>query len=127
MIVRAISVGFLIAAAEVLNGNLRVRYLQRRFGRQRGQLVSFFTGVSLFLVIIGSLLDWVGPGTISDCLIIGLIWSTMLTALDLYVGRFVFRLSWAKVGEDFNPLRGKFLSIGLLLLFCAPSLFFIFR
>jgi len=127
MIVRAILVGILIAAAEVLNGNLRIRFLQRRFGRQRGQLVSFFTGVSLFLIIIYCLLDWVGPQTIPDCLIIGLIWTMKLTALDLYFGRYVFRLPWAKIGEDFNPLRGKLLSIGLLLLFCAPSLFFILR
>jgi len=127
MIVRAILVGILIAAAEVLNGNFRIHFLQRRFGRQRGLLVSFFTGVSLFLIVIWSLLDWVGPKTIPDCLIIGFTWSIMLTALDLYFGRYVFRLSWAKIGEDFNPLRGKLLSIGLLLLFCAPSLFFTLR
>lgn len=127
MILRAIVVGLLIAVAEVLNGNLRVRYLQRRFGRKTGRLLSFATGLCLFASIAWFLLPWIAPQTIFQCLQVGLIWLIMMTALDLYFGRFVFRLPWGKIRDDFNPLKGNLLGVGLVLLFLCPSFIFLLR
>ena len=125
MIIRAIIVGLLIAAAEVLNGNLRVRYLQRRLGRKRGKCLSFLTGLGLVVLITWGLLPWVDPRSIVDCLQVGFVWTIILTALDLYFGRYVFRMSWRQILDDFNPLRGNLLGLGLMLLFFCPLLVFV--
>jgi hypothetical protein len=125
MIFKAVIVGLLIAAAEVFNGNLRVRYLQRRLGRKRGKRLSFLIGLGLIVLITVCLLPWVGPTSAVDCLQVGLVWTIILTALDLYFGRCVFRMSWKKILDDFNLLRGNFLGLGLLVLFFCPLLVFI--
>lgn len=120
-------VGLLIAAGEVLNGNLRVRYLQRRFDRKPGRVAAFATGVVMFSLIAWLLLPWVGPDDIGDCLLVGLVWTILLTLLDLYFGRYVFRMPWRKILDDFNPLKGNLLGVGLCLLFICPSLVFLLR
>lgn len=127
MILRAIIVGLLIALAEVLNGNLRVRYLQRRLGRERAKPCSFVTGLCLFTVLAWCLLPWIAPQSIFQCLQIGLLWLILMTALDLYFGRFVFRLPWWKIRDDFNPRKGNLLGVGLVLLFLCPTIIFIIR
>ena len=50
-----------------------------------------------------------------------------MTALDLYFGRFVFRLPWRKIRDDFNPLKGNLLGVGLVLLFLCPAIIFMLR
>lgn len=127
MTLRAIIVGLLIALAEVLNGNLRVRYLQRRLGRTRAKRCSFVTGLCLFSVIAWFLLPWIGPQSVFQCLQVGLVWLILMTALDLYFGRFVFRLPWWKIRDDFNPRKGNLLGVGLVLLFLCPAIIFILR
>lgn len=127
MILRATIVGLLIALAEVLNGNLRVRHLQRRLGRKRAKHWSFVTGFCLFATIAWCMLPWIDPQSFVQCLQIGLVWLILMTALDLYFGRFVFRLSWAKIRDDFNPRKGNLLGVGLVLLFFCPAVVFILR
>lgn len=127
MLLRAIAVGLLIALAEVLNGNLRIRYLQRRFGRKLGKQISFLSGVCLFAVLTWIFLPWIDPRSLPQCLAVGFVWTGMLTLLDLYFGRFVFRMSWPKLWADFNPLKCNLLAFGLLgLLFC-PALVYLLR
>lgn len=125
MIGRAFLVGLLVGAAEVLNGNIRVRYLQRRFGRRRGKQISFATGLCLIAVVAWFFLPWINPESLADCLRIGMVWLVLMTALDLYFGRFVFRFSWRRIGDDFNPLKGNLLAVGLVLLFLCPLLVFL--
>ena len=127
MLLKTIAVWVMIAAAEVLNGNVRVRYLQLKFGQHRGKRISFFSGVLLFSTISWIFIPWIGPGSILECLAIGSIWVFLMTALDVYFGRFVFRYSWQKIMDDFNPGKGNLLSLGMILLFFCPTLVFLLR
>jgi hypothetical protein len=45
MIVKAIIIWILIAAGEILNGNVRVRFLQNRYGKNRAKQISFYTAI----------------------------------------------------------------------------------
>lgn len=127
MILRALIVGFLIAAGEVVNGNVRVKFLQRKFGRKRGKRLSFFSGVVIFSAIAWLFLPWVNPESILQCLGVGLVWVIVMTGLDLYFGRRVFRFSWRRILDDFNPVKGNLLGVGMLLLFCCPTLVYLLR
>lgn len=127
MILKALIVGLLIAAGEVLNGNIRVRYLQRKYGRKRGKQISFFSGVLVFSMVAWFFLPWVSPGNIHECFLIGLVWVCLMTILDIYFGRVVFRFPWEKILQDFNPLKGNLLGVGMVLLFFCPALVFLLR
>jgi hypothetical protein len=127
MILRAILIGLIIAAGEVVNGNIRVRYLQRKLGRKKSRWISFFSGTTIFSIIAWLLLPWVNPENLLQCLLVGTIWVIVMTMLDLYVGRFVFKIPWKKILDDFNPRKGNLLGIGLLLLLCCPSAIFLLQ
>lgn len=50
MILKGFLVRLLICLGEVLNGNLRVRYLRRKFGRRRAKDLSFASGMILLFL-----------------------------------------------------------------------------
>ena len=127
MILKTSIIWLLIAAGEVANGNLRVRYLQPKLGRQKGKQASFFSGVLIFSIITWFALPWIGPQRVADCLVIGFVWVCLMTMLDIYFGKFVFRYSWKKVWEDFNPLKGNLLSVGMIILLLCPTFVFLMR
>jgi hypothetical protein len=125
MISRALIVGLLIAAGEVANGNIRVRYLQRKLGRRKGKRLSFLLGVGIFFFLAWLFLPWIDPETIPQCFLVGLVWVIIMTILDVSFGRFVFKLSWQKIRDDFNPAKGNLLGIGMVLLLCCPAIVFL--
>ena len=127
MLLKTLLIWILIAVGEVLNGNIRVKYLQRKFGRNRGKQLSLLSGISIFYLISWCFLPWIGPNSIIDCFFIGLVWVCLMTLFDIYFGRYVFRLPWNKVLDDFNPLKGNLLAIGMLLLFFCPSIIFLLK
>lgn len=43
-----------------------------------------------------------------------------MLGLEMYVGRVVFRLPWARIAADFDLRRGRLLGLGMLVLFFAP-------
>jgi hypothetical protein len=127
MIMKTSIIWLLIAAGEVLNGNFRVRYLQRKLGRHRGKQLSFASGVLVFSIIAWFTLPWIGPESMADCLIIGFAWVCLMTLLDIYFGKFVFRFSWKRILEDFNPLKGNLLGVGMIILLLCPTFVFLLR
>ena len=127
MIIKTLIIWVVIAIGEIVNGNIRVRYLQRRFGLNRAKQISFFSGVTIFTTIIWFFLAWVGPTNLYQCLKIGLMWTILMLLLDIYFGRFIFRYSWPKILEDFNPGKGNLLGLGMILLLFCPAIVFIIQ
>jgi hypothetical protein len=125
LVVRAIAIWVLIATGEILNGNFRVRYLYRRFGKNRAKKISFFTGLTIIYTICWFTLHWASPSNLTDCLLIGLIWMILMLCLDIYFGRYVFRFKWIKILEDFDLRKGNLLGVGLGLLFLCPTIVYI--
>jgi hypothetical protein len=122
MMGRAFVVGVVIAAAEVVHGFLRVRYLNRHVGDRRARRVGVFTGSILFLSIAWLTVPWIGVTSRGQCLGIGAVWVAQMLALDLGFGRYVFRASWKRIAAEFDLRRGGLLGLGMLLLLCAPLL-----
>lgn len=125
MVLKALTIWLIIAVGEIINGNIRVRYLQRRYGRHRAKQISFFSGVAIFATICWCFLSWIGPNNLLHCLSIGLIWAILMMFLDIYFGKFVFRFSWDKILEDFNPRKGNLLGVGILLLLFCPGIVYL--
>lgn len=127
MLLKTLAVGLLISISEVVNGNIRVHLLHRLYGKKLAKTISFFSGITIIFIISWFTLPWVSPGNYSDCYVIGIIWLIMLLSLDIYFGRYVFKFKWIKIANDFNPLKGNLLSVGLVLLFLCPSIVFWFQ
>jgi uncharacterized membrane protein YdcZ (DUF606 family) len=124
MFLKALTVGLLLALGEVINGNVRVRVLSRLYGKRRAKIISFFSGVAIIYTISWFALPWVAPGNYLNSYTVGFIWLLILLCLDLYFGRYVFKFKWTKIAEDFNPLKGNLLSLGMVFLFFSPALVF---
>jgi predicted acyltransferase len=124
MLLKALIVGLLIAIAEVINGNIRVRFLHTRFGKKRAKLISFISGVVFIIVISWATLGWINPANYEDCFYVGLTWLLIMLCLDIYFGKQVFKLKWTQVLDDFNPMKGNLLSIGMIFLLLCPSIMF---
>lgn len=120
MVERVLVVGLLIAGLEVLQGILRVRLLNHPLGDHRARQVGVFTGSAMILLVTWLFRTWIGADTRSELLEAGAIWVVQILGLDLAVGRWVFRFTWARIARDFDPRRGGLLGIGMLVLFFAP-------
>jgi len=127
MFVKALIVWIFIAIGEIVNGNIRVRYLQKRYGKYYSKQMSLISGIVIFSTIIWFFLSWVGPANIYQCLFVGFIWMALMVLLDLFFGRYVFRYSWRKIFNDFNPKKGNFLGVGMVLILFCPVIIFIIQ
>lgn len=124
MLLKILVVGVLLAFGEVINGNIRVRVLHRLYGKKRAKKISFFSGITIIYAISWLTLPWISPVNYFDCYKIGFVWLMIMLGLDIYFGRYVFKFKWSKIFDDFNPLKGNLLGVGMLLLFLSPSIVF---
>jgi len=122
MLIKAFLVWVLIAVAEVINGILRVRLLNRRVGDHRARQMGVFTGSAILLAIAWLLTPWIRPSSASQALGVGFMWLVLMLASKIGFGRLVFRASWDRIAGDFDFRKGGLLSIGMGVLFLAPFL-----
>ena len=124
MFLKALIVGLLIAFGEVINGNIRVRILNRRLDKRRAKLISFFSGIIIIFTICWFILPWIEPSNYQDCIFIGFIWLVIMMCFDIYFARYVFKLKWDKIFDDFNLMKGNLLSLGMIFLLFSPAVVF---
>ncbi len=120
VLLRALLVWLVIAAAEVLQGALRVRFLNRRVGDRRARQIGVGTGSALILAITWVAVPWLGSRPPAAWLGIGGLWLVLMLTLDLVFGRVVFRATWSRIAADFDVRRGGLLGLGMLVLLFAP-------
>lgn len=121
-LLRAVVVALLLAAAEVAQGALRVRFLNRPLGDRRARQVGVLTGSLLILALAWVSVPWIAAPTAAAWCGVGGVWLTVMLALDLYFGRVVFRVSWERLAAEFDPRQGGLLALGMLVLLVAPVL-----
>ncbi|WP_136796428.1 hypothetical protein [Desulfosediminicola ganghwensis] len=126
MLLKTLIVGLLIAIGEVVNGNFRVRYLHKKYGVKRAKKISFLSGIIIIYSICWFTLSWVEPTNYVDCLIIGSVWLVIMISLDILFGKYVFKIKWHKIIDDFNIMKGNLLGVGMVFLFICPTIVFLF-
>jgi len=122
LLLRGVSIWFLIAAAETLHGIARLRILNRRFGDKRARQIGVGTGSIIILALAWLTIPWLGVRTVGDAFAVGLLWFVLMICFDLGLGRFVFRFSWDRLLAEFDPRKGGFLALGMIVLGLAPFL-----
>lgn len=127
LLLRALLVWVLIALAEILQGILRVRLLNRHVGDHRARQIGVVTGSLMILLIAWLTAPWLAPVSIAECLQVGGLWVVAMLGLEICFGRVVFRLPWARIAADFDLRRGRLLGLGMLVLLLAPTLVMLTR
>ena len=88
MLLKTLAVGLLLALAEIINGNIRVRILHRFYALKRAKTLSLLLGTAIIYAIAWITLPWINPISYLDCLNVGLVWLTIMLSLDIVVGRY---------------------------------------
>lgn len=117
---KAAAIWILIAFIETIHGILRARLLTPRVGDLRSRQIAVLTGSVLILVTTYLTFDWLNPPSTQDAIVVGLIWFIAMFIFEMALGHYVFRFPWKWLLNDFNPLKGKLLLFGMIILLLAP-------
>lgn len=110
----------LLASAETLQGIVRAAMLVPRLGKKTALKISAITGSLLALLLCAWMIPKTSLNSAADLLLAGVILAAFMALFDVLIGRWVMKLNWEKIGRDFNPANGNYLSIALLLLITYP-------
>lgn len=122
ILIRALSVWFILIAVEIVHGILRAIFLVPLVGDFRSNQIGVFSGSAIILVIAYLTIRWIGATRRSELLFVGAIWLLATLAFEVGFGRFVIGLSWERITADYNPLEGGLMPLGLTILFFSPMI-----
>lgn len=117
----------LIALSEMILGILRTLYLNKFFGVKLAKQISILPALLLCLIICYVYLPNFNINSKIGFIFLGIGLSSFMLIFDIIVGRFIMKMRWHKIFEDFNILKGNYLSIGLILMALCPLFAFLLR
>lgn len=121
-LVRALFVWFVMMGVEFCHGALRTVLLSPLLGDQLARQVSVLSGSILVVLVAYTFIHWIkAPGAGSQ-LAVGCLWLVWTIAFDAGIGHYVLRMSWESVAAEFNPLEGRLLPLGLVVLIFSPMI-----
>ena len=127
ILLRAIEVWLIISVVEVLHGAARIALLQPVVGDFRARQIAVFSGSALILATTFVFRSWLNMRSARDCLMIGATWVALMLAFEFVLGRMVFDLSWERILEDYDLMRGGLMPIGLVVMLLSPLIVFRLR
>ncbi len=119
---RIVALCIALASVETLHGIARTVWLAPRVGKARAVQLSVVSGTLLAFGVCWWLVPGIGLEGLGPHLALGAGLAAFMAAFDVFIGRVVMRLRWPRIGQDFNPASGNYLSIGLALLVVLPAL-----
>jgi hypothetical protein len=81
--------------------------------------VSVLTGAVLIIIVFWFTLKWLGPQPGRRWWELGLLWLMLTLAFEIALGRSA-GMSWDRIASDFDPRRGGFLGLGMMVILVAP-------
>ena len=119
---RAVAAWLLIALLETLHGIARTIWLAPLLGDQRARQWAIVTGLLLILFVALITVRWIGAQSSRSWLAVGIVWAALMAGFDIALGHWIIGYSWSRIAQDFNPLDGGFLGVGMLAMIGAPWL-----
>ena len=118
---RAALVWMLMMLAESAHGIARDLFVAPLIGDLRARQIGLFVGSLIVLAIAWACARWMGANTRRVQIIVGFFWVALTMVFEFSLGRAV-GASWDRILSDYNPLRGGWMLLGLLVVLCAPML-----
>ncbi|HEX4934249.1 MAG TPA: hypothetical protein VFV33_13760 [Gemmatimonadaceae bacterium] len=119
LLARGIAVWIVIAVVEMLHGIVRTAVLRPRVGDLASRQIGVLTGSLLILGVAWLSVPWIRIGSSGEALQVGGAWFVLMLAFEVILGR-AFGMSWSRIAEDYDPRRGGFMVLGMLVITLAP-------
>jgi hypothetical protein len=116
---RAFAIWLTMIFVESIHGVARRLVLEPRLGDLPARQVSVLTGAVLIVLVFWFTLTWLGPQPGWRWWQLGLLWLTLTIAFEIGLGR-ATGMSWDRIASDYDPRRGGFLALGMLVILIAP-------
>lgn len=120
LLLRSIAIWLIFIIIESLNGTIRTLWLVPLLGELRAHQISFATGSLLILTIATLFVRWLKIANVSQSIGVGVLWMLLTVLFEVSLGRFAFGYSWSQIAADYDLRQGRLMSLGLVLLLCAP-------
>jgi hypothetical protein len=116
---RAVAIWLTLVAVESIHGVTRRLFVEPHLGDLPARQMSVLTGAVLIILVFWFTLRWLGPQPERSWWEIGVLWLTLTLAFEIGLGR-AAGMSWDRIASDFDPRRGGFLALGMLVILVAP-------
>ena len=124
MIIRALLIWVGLLAIAILNGGFREAVLAPRLGRALGQGLSTVL-LSLFILALGWIATpWIGPTSLQDAWLIGVVWVALTLAFEFLGGHFIVGKPWLTLLADYNLFAGRIWVMVLIVTLMTPVIAF---
>lgn len=117
---RAVAVWALIALLETLHGIARTLWLLPLVGDLRSRQWGIATALVIVFIVAWFTVRWIGARGARQWLAAGLTWALLMASFDIVMGHWIIGFPWSRIAQDFNPLDGGFLGLGMLAMAAAP-------
>jgi hypothetical protein len=121
MILRALAVWCLLVVLAVLNGGVRDIWLSPRLGDPIGRGISTLALCALILLASWATIEWIGPATRRDTIVVGAMWLALTLVFEFGVGHYGLGKPWRELLADYDLSRGRIWIAVLVVTLFAPS------
>jgi len=118
---RATLTWMLIILAESLHGVIRNVFIAPHIGDLHARQLGVLVGSGIVFLIGWLTARWMGAGTRSAQLGVGLYWMLLTVIFEFALGR-ALGATWDRILSDYNPARGGFMLLGLAFMALTPML-----
>jgi hypothetical protein len=120
MIRRALLVWLALCLVAVANGTVRQFVLLRAVGPYAGHVISSVTLSLLILLVAWLSIRWIGPATVQQAWLVGVLWLSATVAFEFLAGHYLFRNPWPKLLADYDVRQGRVWVVVLVATALAP-------
>ena len=118
---RALAVWLLIVVAESIHGTVRQLFIAPAIGDLPARQIGVATGSVIIFVIAWVCIRWIGAGSFSQQICVGLLWIVLISIFEFGLG---MALGYTKerLLLDYDLAKGGYMGFGLLFMLFAPVL-----
>lgn len=123
MIILAVKIAclcVLVAGVETPHGIARNLFVAPRIGSKKANQYSIISGMLLAFLTCYFMVPQLGLFATSHLLAVGLILALFMASYDIALARWLMKQKWRTIRDHFNPFKGSFLIVGVLLLLLFP-------
>jgi len=110
----------MLASVETLHGIARTIFVVPKIGNKRAKQYSVISGTLLAFAVCYIMVPWLDINVEYQLLLVGLVLAVFMATFDIVLARFVVKLKWKNIINDFNPAKGNYLIFGMISLIIIP-------
>jgi hypothetical protein len=114
------SLCLMLASVETLHGIARTIYVVPKIGNKRAKQYSVISGTFLAFTVCYIMVPWLDINVEYQLILVGFVLAVFMATFDIVLARFVVKLKWKNIIDDFNPAKGNYLIFGIISLVIIP-------